>query len=124
MLEEATEGFQLQRLHEDDGGEERLTVERLTSDISPFIRLVDSTTLVIGSMIGSGIFIVSADAARLLSSPGLLILAWILTAVLTIIGALCYGELAAAMPHAGGQYVYLREAFGPLFGFLYGWTTS
>ncbi|MCH8319412.1 MAG: amino acid permease [Acidobacteria bacterium] len=87
------------------------------------LRLVDSTTLVIGSMIGSGIFIVSADAARLLSSPGLLILAWILTAVLTIIGALCYGELAAAMPHAGGQYVYLREAFGPLFGFLYGWTT-
>ncbi|MCH8266229.1 MAG: amino acid permease [Acidobacteria bacterium] len=87
------------------------------------LRLVDSTTLVIGSMIGSGIFIVSADAARLLSSPGLLILAWILTAVLTIIGALCYGELAAAMPRAGGQYVYLREAFGPLFGFLYGWTT-
>ena len=87
------------------------------------LRLVDSTTLVIGSMIGSGIFIVSADAARLLSSPGLLILAWILTAGLTVIGALCYSELAAAMPQAGGPYVYLREAFGPVFGFLYGWTT-
>ena len=87
------------------------------------LRLVDSTTLVIGSMIGSGIFIVSADAARLLSSPGLLILVWVLTAVLTVIGALCYGELAAAMPQAGGPYVYLREAFGPVLGFLYGWTT-
>ena len=84
---------------------------------------MDSTTLVIGSMIGSGIFIVSADAARLLSSPGLLIVVWVLTAVLTVIGALCYGELAASMPQAGGPYVYLREAFGPVFGFLYGWTT-
>ena len=74
-------------------------------------------------MIGSGIFIVSADAARLLSSPGLLILVWVLTAALTVIGALCYGELAAAMPQAGGPYVYLREAFGPVLGFLYGWTT-
>ena len=87
------------------------------------LRLVDSTTLVIGSMIGSGIFIVSADAARLLSSPGLLIVVWVLTAVLTVIGALCYGELAASMPQAGGPYVYLREAFGPVLGFLYGWTT-
>ena len=87
------------------------------------LRLVDATTIVMGSMIGSGIFIVSADMARQLSSPGLLILAWILTAVLTIIGALTYGELAAAMPRAGGQYVYLREAFGPVFGFLYGWTS-
>ena len=84
---------------------------------------MDSTTLVIGSMIGSGIFIVSADAARLLSSPGLLIVVWVLTAALTVIGALCYGELAAAMPQAGGPYVYLREAFGPVLGFLYGWTT-
>ena len=87
------------------------------------LRLVDATTIVMGSMIGSGIFIVSADMARQLSSPGLLILAWILTAVLTIIGALTYGELAAAMPRAGGQYVYLREAFGPVSGFLYGWTS-
>jgi APA family basic amino acid/polyamine antiporter len=84
--------------------------------------LVDATTIVMGSMIGSGIFIVSADIARQVQSPGLMILTWVVTAVLTIIAALSYGELAAAMPHAGGQYVYLREAFGPLFGFLYGWT--
>jgi APA family basic amino acid/polyamine antiporter len=84
--------------------------------------LLDSTTLVMGSMIGSGIFIVSADIAREVRSPGLLIATWTVTALLTIIAALSYGELAAAMPHAGGQYVYLREAFGPLSGFLYGWT--
>jgi APA family basic amino acid/polyamine antiporter len=84
--------------------------------------LVSATTLVIGSMIGSGIFIVSADVARQVQSPGLTIMAWLVTAVLTIIAALSYGELAAAMPRAGGQYVYLREAFGPLSGFLYGWT--
>ena len=84
--------------------------------------LLDSTTLVMGSMIGSGIFIVSADIARQVRSPGLLILTWVVTAILTIIAALSYGELAAAMPDAGGQYVYLREAFGPLSGFLYGWT--
>jgi basic amino acid/polyamine antiporter, APA family len=75
-----------------------------------------------GSMIGSGIFIVSSDVARQVKSPGLLILCWLIGAALTIIAALSYGELAAAMPHAGGQYVYLREAFGPLWGFLYGWT--
>lgn len=84
--------------------------------------LFDSTTLVMGSMIGSGIFIVSADIARQVQSPGLLILTWVITAALTITAALSYGELAAAMPRAGGQYVYLREAFGPLSGFLYGWT--
>src|SRR5215472_15397281 len=84
--------------------------------------LTDATTLVMGSMIGSGIFIVSADVARQVRSPGLLILCWLIGAVLTIIAALSYGELAAAMPHAGGQYVYLREAFGPLWAFLYGWT--
>jgi APA family basic amino acid/polyamine antiporter len=84
--------------------------------------LLDSTTLVVGSMIGSGIFIVSADIARQVQSPGLMMMTWVVTALLTIIAALSYGELAAAMPHAGGQYVYLREAFGPLFGFLYGWT--
>jgi len=84
--------------------------------------LLDATTLVMGSMIGSGIFIVSADIARQVASPGLLILTWVVTAVLTLIAALSYGELAAAMPQAGGQYVYLREAFGPLSGFLYGWT--
>ena len=84
--------------------------------------LLDSTTLVMGSMIGSGIFIVAAEIAREVASPGLLIMTWIITAVLTLIAALSYGELAAAMPHAGGQYVYLREAFGPLSGFLFGWT--
>jgi APA family basic amino acid/polyamine antiporter len=83
---------------------------------------ISATTLVMGSMIGSGIFIVSADIARLVDSPALLIGAWLLTGFLTITGALAYGELAAMMPHAGGQYVYLREAFGPLWGFLYGWT--
>ncbi len=84
--------------------------------------LLDSTTLVMGSMIGSGVFIVAADIGRQVQSPGLMILVWLITAALTLIAALSYGELAAAMPHAGGQYVYLREAFGPLWGFLYGWT--
>ncbi len=84
--------------------------------------LTSATTLVMGSMIGSGIFIVSAEIAREVRSPALLILAWVITGVMTIIGALSYGELAAMMPRAGGQYVYLREALGPLWGFLYGWT--
>jgi len=75
-----------------------------------------------GSMIGSGIFIVSADMSRVLGSPALLIAAWLVTAVMTLIGALSYGELAAMMPKAGGQYVYLRESLGPVWGFLYGWT--
>ncbi len=84
--------------------------------------LFSATAIVMGSMIGSGIFIVSADMARTVGSPALLIAAWLVTAVMTVIGALSYGELAAMMPHAGGQYVYLREALGPLWGFLYGWT--
>src|ERR1041385_4062744 len=84
--------------------------------------LTDATTLVMGSMIGSGIFIVAADISRQVDSPGLLILVWLIGAALTVAAALSYGELAAAMPHAGGQYIYLREAFGPLAGFLYGWT--
>ncbi|HKC72074.1 MAG TPA: amino acid permease, partial [Terriglobales bacterium] len=84
--------------------------------------LTSATTLVMGSMIGSGIFIVSAEISREVNSPGLLILAWVVTGFMTITGALCYGELAAMMPRAGGQYVYLRESLGPLFGFLYGWT--
>jgi len=75
-----------------------------------------------GSMIGSGIFIVSAEIGREVNSPGLLILAWVVTGFMTITGALCYGEMAAMMPRAGGQYVYLRESLGPLWGFLYGWT--
>jgi APA family basic amino acid/polyamine antiporter len=84
--------------------------------------LYDSTMVVVGSMIGSGIFIVSADMARNIGSPGWLLGAWMLTGLLTVVGALSYGELAAMMPRAGGQYVYLREAFSPLWGFLYGWT--
>ncbi|MBI3651558.1 MAG: amino acid permease [Acidobacteria bacterium] len=84
--------------------------------------LLDSTMIVAGSMIGSGIFIVSALMSRQLGSPGWLLVAWLVTGVLTIMAALSYGELAAMMPKAGGQYVYLREAFSPLWGFLYGWT--
>ncbi len=84
--------------------------------------LADATMLVIGSMIGSGLFIVSADVARQVNSPGGLILTWLVTAFLTIVGALSFGELAAMMPRAGGMYVFLREAYNPLFGFLYGWT--
>jgi APA family basic amino acid/polyamine antiporter len=84
--------------------------------------LTSATTLVMGSMIGSGIFIVSAEIAREVNSPALLIGAWLVTGFMTIVGALSYGELAAMMPKAGGQYVYLRESLGPLWGFLYGWT--
>jgi APA family basic amino acid/polyamine antiporter len=84
--------------------------------------LTSATMLVMGSMIGSGIFIVSAEIAREVDSPALLIGAWLVTGFMTIVGALSYGELAAMMPRAGGQYVYLREALGPLWGFLYGWT--
>ncbi len=84
--------------------------------------LTSATTLVMGSMIGSGIFIVSADIARMTNSPALLIGAWAVTGFMTVTAALSYGELAAMMPHAGGQYVYLRESLGPLWGFLYGWT--
>src|SRR5436190_11376963 len=84
--------------------------------------LLDSTMIVAGSMIGSGIFIVSSIIGQQVGSPGWLLVVWLVTGVLTIIGALSYGELAAMMPKAGGQYVYLREAFSPVFGFLYGWT--
>jgi len=84
--------------------------------------LLDSTMIVAGSMIGSGIFIVSAEIARQVGSPGWLLVVWVVTGVLTLMASLSYGELAAMMPKAGGQYVYLREAFSPLWGFLYGWT--
>jgi len=85
--------------------------------------LFDAMMIVMGAMIGSGIFIVSADIARTVGSPGLLLVVWLITGLVTVIGALSYGELAGMMPHAGGLYVYLREAYGPLIGFLYGWTT-
>jgi basic amino acid/polyamine antiporter, APA family len=84
--------------------------------------LLDSTMIVAGSMIGSGIFIVPAEIARQVGSAGWLIGVWVVTGLLTIAAALAYGELASMMPHAGGQYLYLREAYSPLWGFLYGWT--
>jgi basic amino acid/polyamine antiporter, APA family len=86
------------------------------------IGLFDGTMIVVGSMIGSGIFIVAAVISRQTGSPGGLLLTWVLTGLLTVSAALSYGELAAMFPHAGGQYVYLREAYSPLWGFLYGWT--
>ena len=94
----------------------------LDAEFTRGLGLYDSTMVVIGSMIGSGIFIVSASMSRVLGSPGWLLMAWLITGCLTITGALSYGELAGMMPRAGGQYVYLREAFSPLWGFLYGWT--
>src|SRR5215216_8021533 len=84
--------------------------------------LIDATMIVMGSMIGSGIFITSAESARLVGAPGWLLAAWALAGLLTITGALCCAELAAMMPRAGGQYVFLREAYGPALGFLFGWS--
>lgn len=84
--------------------------------------LVDATAVVVGSMIGSGIFIVSAETSRHLGSPGWMLVSWILSAVMTVVAAVCYSELASMYPHAGGQYVFLRQAYGRLAGFLYGWT--
>jgi len=86
------------------------------------INLTAAVALVVGSMIGSGIFIVSADIARQVGAPGLLIVVWVLTGLITVMGALTQGELAAMYPKAGGQYVFLREGLSPLWGFLYGWT--
>ena len=101
-----------------------MTQPPVTED-DKFVRqlgLLDSTMLVAGSMIGSGIFIVSSIIGRQVGSPGWLLVVWLVTGLLTLMAALSYGELAAMMPKAGGQYVYLREAFSPLWGFLYGWT--
>src|SRR6478752_2075030 len=95
------------------------------SDTTNLVRALgplDATMIVIGSMIGSGIFIVSAESSRLSGAPGWLLLAWALAGLLTITGALCCSELATMMPRAGGVYVFLREAYGAPFGFLYGWT--
>jgi APA family basic amino acid/polyamine antiporter len=90
-----------------------------------FVRAIsrlDATALVVGSMIGSGIFIVAADILRQVQTPGLLLVVWAVSGIVTLMGALAYGELAAMFPNAGGQYVYLREGISPLFGYLYGWT--
>ena len=95
---------------------------QLDTEFRRGLGLYASTTVVVGSMIGSGIFLVSAEMGRQTGSPGLLLAAWVVTGILTVAAALSYGELAAMMPRAGGQYVYLREAFSPLLGFLYGWT--
>src|SRR3954454_21311011 len=101
------------------------TPSRSTEASTGFIRelgLLDSTMIVAGSMIGSGIFIVPAEISRQVGSAGWLLMVWVVTGLLTVAAALSYGELAAMMPRAGGQYVYLREAYSPLWGFLYGWT--
>ena len=87
------------------------------------VNLFDGISIVAGAMIGSGIFIVSADIARNVGSPGWLLVVWLITGIMTLIGAISYGELASMMPHVGGQYVYLKEAYHPLIGFLFGWTT-
>jgi APA family basic amino acid/polyamine antiporter len=99
-----------------------MTMTNTPPEFKRELKLFDSTMIVIGSMIGSGIFIVSADIARTVGSPGYLLLVWAITGAITLIAALSYGELAGMMPQAGGQYVYLREAYNPLIGFLYGWT--
>src|SRR5690348_4303535 len=88
------------------------TTEAGSAELVKSLRLFDATTLVMGSMIGSGIFIVSADVARQVGSPGLLLATWAISGLMTVTAAVTYGELAAMMPRAGGQYVYLREAFG------------
>jgi basic amino acid/polyamine antiporter, APA family len=95
---------------------------RQDTEFKAQLTLLDAVMLVVGAMIGSGIFIVSADIARNMNSPGGLLLVWVATGVITLFGALSYGELAAAMPRAGGQYVFLREGLNPMMGFLYGWT--
>src|SRR4051812_22926430 len=84
--------------------------------------LLDATTLIVGSVIGSGIFVAPSIMAGYVQTPGLMIGLWVLGGILTLFGALAYGEMAAALPRAGGQYVFLKEAFSPLWGFLYGWT--
>ena len=93
-----------------------------STSFKPSLKLLDATMLVAGSMIGSGIFIVSADITRNVGSAGWLILVWLLTGFMTLTAALSYGELSAMYPRAGGQYVYLKEAYNPLIGFLYGWS--
>src|SRR5215472_14264832 len=102
--------------------EAALVSEARTTGFIRGLGLLDSTMIVAGSMIGSGIFIVSGGISKQVGAPGWLLVVWIITGLLTVMGALTYGELAAMMPKAGGQYVYLREAFSPIFGFLYGWT--
>ncbi len=98
------------------------TTQQPQTDFVKAISRLDATALVVGSMIGSGIFIVSAEILRQVHAPGLLLVVWAVSGVVTLMGAMTYGELAAMFPRAGGQYVYLREGISPLFGYLYGWT--
>src|SRR6266513_2270242 len=98
------------------------TTQQPQADFVKALSRLDATALVVGSMIGSGIFIVSAEILREVHAPGLLLVVWALSGIVTLMGALTYGELAAMFPRAGGQYVYLREGISPLFGYLYGWT--
>jgi APA family basic amino acid/polyamine antiporter len=98
------------------------TTQQPQTEFVRAISRLDATALVVGSMIGSGIFIVSADILRQVHAPGLLLLVWTISGIVTLMGALTYGELSAMFPSAGGQYVYLRESISPLFGYLYGWT--
>src|ERR687890_2485991 len=100
-------------------GVETEPTAKLVRELGP----LDATMIVVGSMIGSGIFITSAESARLVGSPGWLLVAWGLAGLLTVAGAACCAELSAMMPHAGGQYVFLRQAYGPAIGFLFGWST-
>ena len=93
-----------------------------TSTFKPSLGLLDATMIVAGSMIGSGIFIVSADMLKDLGSAGWMIAAWVITGIMTLTAALSYGELSGMFPKAGGQYVYLKESYNPLIGFLYGWS--
>src|SRR5688572_8613975 len=96
--------------------------QQQASSFKQSLGLLDATMIVAGSMIGSGIFIVSADITRNVGSPGWLIFVWLITGFMTVTAALSYGELSAMFPKAGGQYVYLKEAYNPLIGFLYGWS--
>src|ERR1051325_3689152 len=99
-----------------------MSLDTETQGLKKSLELLDATMLVSGSMIASGIFIVSADISRQIGGGGWLLLSWVIAGLMTLFAALSYGELAGMFPQAGGQYVYLRKAYNPMIGFLYGWT--
>src|ERR1700743_3331011 len=105
----------------DTSGGASVTLDTIPQQFKPTLGLLDGTMIVAGSMIGSGIFIVSADITRNVGSAGWLIFVWAITGFMTLSAAVSYGELSGMYPKAGGQYVYLKEAYNPLAGFLYGW---
>lgn len=115
---------QISRSHsvDDESGSRQAPQVRESGALHRDIGVLDATMLVMGAMIGSGIFITSAESSRLVGAPGWLLLAWGLAGVMTVSGAIASAELAAMMPRAGGQYVFLRVAYGPMFGFLFGWS--